>query len=224
MDSYDLKDEEQAKEYLENIGVEYRFQCYHEKNPEGCHRLGDFLETFEKSLEKARIVYKKNCDDYQYGHSCFKYANYCFVGRGGEKEPKEAYKYYEKGCDQDFASACLNGGLMQLSDKFFPNPNTLKARKLLEKACDSNNAKSCQHMCGLYISGKAGKRDMKKAFEFASKGCDLGDRYACANVSIMYSKGDGVEKNQEQAERFKEIAKNIQKQEQTIERNIRGGE
>ena len=35
INSYDLKDEEQAKEYLEKIGIEYRFQCYHEKNPEG---------------------------------------------------------------------------------------------------------------------------------------------------------------------------------------------
>ena len=32
---YDLKDEEQVKEYLKNIGIEYRYQCYQEKNPEG---------------------------------------------------------------------------------------------------------------------------------------------------------------------------------------------
>ncbi len=28
-----LKDEEEVKQYLENLGVEYRFGCYHEKNP-----------------------------------------------------------------------------------------------------------------------------------------------------------------------------------------------
>ena len=31
----DLKDKEQVKEYLENLGTEYRFHCYHEKDPEG---------------------------------------------------------------------------------------------------------------------------------------------------------------------------------------------
>lgn len=36
---YDLKDEEQAKAYIERIGVEYRFQCFHEKSPEGKDRM-----------------------------------------------------------------------------------------------------------------------------------------------------------------------------------------
>ena len=29
----DLKNEEEVKEYLENLVTEYRFGCYHEKNP-----------------------------------------------------------------------------------------------------------------------------------------------------------------------------------------------
>jgi hypothetical protein len=32
---YDLKNEDEAKEYIKNIGTEYRYWCYHEKNPEG---------------------------------------------------------------------------------------------------------------------------------------------------------------------------------------------
>jgi len=31
----DLKNEEEVREYLENLGVEYRFGCYHEKSPKG---------------------------------------------------------------------------------------------------------------------------------------------------------------------------------------------
>jgi len=37
--AFNLKDEEETKEYIENLGVEYRFGCYHEKKPEG-----NFLE------------------------------------------------------------------------------------------------------------------------------------------------------------------------------------
>lgn len=33
--AYDLRDEKQAKEYLKNIGIEFRFQCYSEKSAEG---------------------------------------------------------------------------------------------------------------------------------------------------------------------------------------------
>lgn len=33
--AYDLKDEESIKEYIENLGIEYRFSCYHEKRPDG---------------------------------------------------------------------------------------------------------------------------------------------------------------------------------------------
>lgn len=33
--AFDLKDETEVKEYIEKLGVEYRFGCYSEKNPEG---------------------------------------------------------------------------------------------------------------------------------------------------------------------------------------------
>lgn len=42
--SVNFKDESEVKEYLNNIGIEYRFGCYSEKKPEGmltivCFRL-----------------------------------------------------------------------------------------------------------------------------------------------------------------------------------------
>lgn len=33
--AFDLKDESEVKDYIEKLGVEYRFGCYSEKNPEG---------------------------------------------------------------------------------------------------------------------------------------------------------------------------------------------
>lgn len=32
---YNLKDEEEVKQFLENLGTEYRFGCFSEKKPEG---------------------------------------------------------------------------------------------------------------------------------------------------------------------------------------------
>lgn len=35
MSGFDLKSESEVKEYLNNLGIEYRFGCYSEKKPEG---------------------------------------------------------------------------------------------------------------------------------------------------------------------------------------------
>ena len=35
--SWDLKKEEDVKQYLSNLNVEYRFGCYSEKKPEGTY-------------------------------------------------------------------------------------------------------------------------------------------------------------------------------------------
>lgn len=33
--TYNLKNEEEVKEYVKNLGTEYRFGCFSEKKPEG---------------------------------------------------------------------------------------------------------------------------------------------------------------------------------------------
>lgn len=53
-------------------------------------------------------------------------------------------------------------------------------------------------------------KDMLKAFAFAYKACELKNMYACANVSQMYMRGEGTEKNNEKAEKYKQIAMEMQ--------------
>lgn len=33
--AFDFKKEEDVKDYIDNLGIEYRFSCYQEKNAEG---------------------------------------------------------------------------------------------------------------------------------------------------------------------------------------------
>lgn len=40
-------DEKETEEYIENLGIEYRFSCFHERDPEG-----------ETSLNKRFVVFK----------------------------------------------------------------------------------------------------------------------------------------------------------------------
>lgn len=141
--SVNFQNQDEVKDYLQNIGTEYRFGCYSEKNPEcklfvyinikhdariylffllltfaACHLLGDYLETIRKDYEKARIVYQSNCNDYNYPRSCLKYGNYAFIGKGksGVKgNPAEALQYYEKGCGLGDSDNCLHSGLINVS-------------------------------------------------------------------------------------------------------------
>lgn len=220
---YDLADEDQAKEYLEKLGIEYRFQCFHEKLPDGCHRLADFLEAFKKDLTKARTVYQSNCDEGKYGHSCFKFGNYNLLGKAGEKDMETAIEYYKKGCDYKYGPSCHNMGLMLHGGKT-GKKDFLEAEKYFLKGCEEKDKKSCNMLSAYYITGKEGiEKDMQKAFKYGLMACEMGHMYSCANVSQMYRKGEGVDKNPELAEKFKERAKELFKNETQSQRTITFG-
>ncbi|CAG9854446.1 unnamed protein product [Phyllotreta striolata] len=231
--AYNFKSESEVKEYINNLGIEYRFGCYSEKKPEVCHLLADFLESIKKDFEKAGKVYKTNCDDYKYGKSCLKYGTYSLLGRGSKKADfKIAYDYFEKGCNLDEPDSCLNQGLLLVTknDKPEVKQDVQKGMRILEKACKYENANACYYLSGMYIVGikkdnlpgsltdKGNSddyqvaKDMTRAFEFALKGCNLGNMYSCANLSQMYAKGEGVEKNQKLADEYKSKALDMQKE------------
>jgi len=225
--AYNLKDEEDTKKYIENLGVEYRFGCYHEKKPEVCHLLGDFFEAIKKDWEKAGKLFAVNCNDYNYGHSCFKYGNYLFIGKGGAKQDhNKAAEYYDKGCNLKFSEACLHAGLMRTSANSTLEKDHKTAYENFEAGCTMNNGMSCFYVSGMFIAGVKDlfARDMGKAFEYSVKACHLGNMYACSNLSQMYRKGEGVTKNEQKADEYKAIALEMQDQVVKQFRTIQFGE
>ena len=210
--AYDLKDEAQAKEYLDNLGIEYRFQCYKENLPDGCHRLGDFLEAFRSDVAKAQTVFEMNCSDNKYGHSCFKAGNYRLTGRGDkEKDQEKAFEFFKIGCDSKFGNSCHNAGLTHLllsqADK---KKDYLGAIDYFKKGCEFGSKDSCYELSAMYLQGKEGiGKDMSQALNYSTKACDQGHIYGCVNVSVMYKKGDGVSKDLDMAEKFKQKAKKL---------------
>lgn len=128
-----------------------------------------------------------------------------------------AFDYYKKACDLNYPDACLHVGVMQTTKEKshgkdnkeikIDYPNGLKA---LEKACAGGNIMGCFFASSIYITGAEGvPEDKKKASELAVTACDGGNIYACVNLSRMYKNGDGVEKNEEKANLFKEKARDI---------------
>uniref|UniRef100_A0A224YWJ6 Cytochrome c oxidase assembly factor 7 n=1 Tax=Rhipicephalus zambeziensis TaxID=60191 RepID=A0A224YWJ6_9ACAR len=210
---YDLQKEEDVKEFLKNLGIEYRFECFKEKKPDGCHRLGDYLEAIKKDFARACNVYKNNCDDYHYGKSCFKYANYRLVGKGSAMDKVEAQRYYHLGCEAGHAKACFGVGLGVTSPDSGLEQDVTKGLAFFSKACDMGSADGCYFASSLYITGREGlPRDMRRAFEFAVRACDLKNMQACSNVSLMYARGHGVKKDASQAERYRAVVNDYNEQ------------
>ncbi|GBP43334.1 Cytochrome c oxidase assembly factor 7 homolog [Eumeta japonica] len=231
---FDFKREEEVKEYIENLGIEYRFGCFKEKKPQVCHLLGDYLESIKRDFEKAGKVYRSNCLDHNYGKSCLKIGNYTLIGKGlltGDAEA--ALPYFEKGCELGDPTSCLHAGLLLAGagPNFKVKKDIPRGYNYLKKSCDADDDKACQYLSGMYLVGVPRdyknfnphkpeenknvdfliKPNPKEAFKFALKACECGNIYACANVSMMYNKGDGVEKNPELAEKYKTITLELQK-------------
>lgn len=181
-------------------------------------------------------MYRSNCDDYGYGKSCLKFGHYSFLGKGkassNEKgDPKQAYTYYEKGCELKDGDCCLHSGLIMVSKSMTSSieRDVMKGFESLTKSCKMDNGTACFYLSGMHISGVLKKenmdkkatadpsefivqKDMKKAFDYAARACELNNMYACANLSQMYSRGDGTDKNEKKADQYKKKAMEMQEE------------
>jgi len=214
----DLKDPEDVKEYLDNLGTEYRFGCYQERDPKACHLLGDYLEGIKKDFSKAFKIYQTNCVEYKHGHSCHKAAGYKYLGKATNKNVDESYDFFRQGCDLGHNASCLNAGIFDASSASAKNyertqpPDPVLASVLYKKACDDGDLpEGCHRYAALFIRGIKGKleKNMTEAFKYSLKACELGSLGGCVNVSMMYGKGDGVEKDPDASKAYAKIAEEM---------------
>lgn len=216
------KNKDELKKFLENLGIEYRYGCFEENNPESCHLLGDYLLSIDKARAKAAQVYKTNCDDNKYGLSCDAYGRMAFRGQGMEgPDLPLALQYFIKGCDLNEPRSCYHGGQMlgvkdrNVNEAITPDPD--KSLTMLKKAClMGKQPAACTLVHSFYLRGFHGKpADLGMAAKFAQIACDQDEHTACFNLSRMYHLGDGVPADQEKStyyrERAKEIARGIRK-------------
>ncbi|XP_028047691.1 LOW QUALITY PROTEIN: uncharacterized protein LOC105834862 [Monomorium pharaonis] len=149
--AYDLKNEEDVKEYLKNLHIEYQYGCYSEKKPEVCHLLGDFYEAVKLDMEKAASIYKTTCDQYNYARSCTKFGDFKAIGKGCKKDIPTAYEYMSKGCEFNDKDGCLHAGVLATSKHEVGEKDRATqihaGAKYLRKACDMYNSdKACFYL------------------------------------------------------------------------------
>ncbi|KYN50217.1 PREDICTED: cytochrome c oxidase assembly factor 7 homolog [Cyphomyrmex costatus] len=214
--AYDLKNEEEVKEYLKNLHIEYQFGCYNEKKPEVCHLLGDFYEAVKMEIEKAASLYKTTCDQYNYARSCAKFGDFKVIGKGCNKDIPTGYKYLSKSCELNDEYGCLHAGVLGTSKSDVGEKDRATqihaGAKYLKKACDMYNMdKACFYLSGIYLGGLENviEKNYKEAYKLSLKSCELGNPYACANLSQMHTRGEGAQKNPELAAIFKKRATDL---------------
>jgi len=211
----DLSSEEEVKEYLNNLGIEYRFGCYSEKNPKACQLLGEFMESISRETSKAFQVFESNCIANKFGPSCNKAGHYKIIGLGDvEADPDLGYKYLVQGCDSNFGKACFLAGMfhtLKLPQKITTEQNVRTATRMFERGCELDHATSCQFYANNLL--KPGlDQNLTKAAEVFEKACNMGAYPACHNISVMYRKGDGVVQNSVLADKYMNQAQSIHEQ------------
>ncbi|CAK9304188.1 unnamed protein product [Gordionus sp. m RMFG-2023] len=168
------------------------------------------MHVLRKIGMNANKIFKRNCDLYNTGRSCYKYGKYLYMGIGIKKDEKKALEYLDLGCKYNFGKSCHIAAC--LSKSLDSEKNLSKSLEYLEQGCKNNNDLSCQTLSSIYITGnKIISKNMQLALIYAQKGCVLNNPQSCVNLSIMLKNGDGCDVDLEKSEFYKQKALQIQK-------------
>lgn len=211
---YDLRDEKQVKEYMGRLLTEYSFQCNHEKDSDGCQRLGDFYEMYQQQFDKSYKVFEKNCTDNSHARSCYKLGIYKQLGRKCDQNIQEAYSHYITACEakQPLASACFQAAaVLTTGDVSCTSDPKKQVFHLLSRGCELEDAKSCYQLAAIY-NKQGSEEDLKNSVNYLRLACDQHDYLpACSSLSYMYRKGLGTVKDLTMAKRYRKMAESMKR-------------
>uniref|UniRef100_H3A7C9 Cytochrome c oxidase assembly factor 7 n=1 Tax=Latimeria chalumnae TaxID=7897 RepID=H3A7C9_LATCH len=223
----DFQNEEEVKQFLNNIGIEYSYQCHKEKDPEDCLKRVKLL-FIQKSSDSHIFLIKTNSKKILYsGH----YLNFFFpllISGGIAQDLKAAYDCFLKSCakgGKKSIDACHNVGLLAHDGRALGNkPDPTVARDYYTKACNGSFAASCFNLSALYLQGAPGiPKDMSQALKYSLRACDLGHIWGCANASRIYKLGDGTAKDDAKAEALKNRARALHTEQQKASQQLKFG-
>ncbi len=114
---------------------------------------------------------------------------------------REALKWYEKSVAQGYAEA-----QDQLARVILKN-NPKRGFKLFQQAAKQGHSQAKHFLGKLYISGKAGTKDVKKGFQLIHEIALTGDEWAQYDLGTLYEKGLGTKKDLIEAYKWYLIAR-----------------
>ncbi|KAJ7423955.1 Cytochrome c oxidase assembly factor 7A [Willisornis vidua] len=161
-------DEEEVRAYLENLHVEYSYQCYKEKDADGGLEpdLKAAYKSFLKSCEKGG---KKSVN------ACHNVGLLAHDGRvnNDKPDPVVARDYYTKACDGNFAPSCFNLGVIYLQGAPGVPKDMGSALKYSLKACELGHIWACANASRMYKLGDGVEKNDAKAEELKNRAKQL---------------------------------------------------
>lgn len=131
----------------------------------------------------------------------------------------QGIQFLTKACDMNNATACfyLSGLHIAGVETKESTPTAASAEKRygISSSPGQQSTASQQAPTSAAPAATAAKdfivaKDMVKAFGFAYKACELKNMYACANLSQMYARGEGTAKDEQNAEKYRKLALEMQ--------------
>lgn len=162
--SLDLQKESDVKDYLEKLGIEYRFGCYSEKRPEG---------EFIAGRQYRHCVYIRNpnseCDFVFISISNFLLESIVCHLLGDylesiKKDFEKASKVYRSNCDDyGYSRSCYKFGNYSFLGKGRSGGKSCASEALTyyEKGCNLKDADSCLHS-GLMLVSRSPQENVKR--------------------------------------------------------------
>jgi TPR repeat protein len=117
-------------------------------------------------------------------------------GLGVVKDEKQAFEWYKKAADQEYAAAQNNLGWMYYNGVV---GDKRQAFELFQKAANQEYAAAQTNLGTMYYKGEGVDKDVNTAFKWLQKAADQGDGGAQSNLGWMYYNGLGVVGDKSQA-------------------------
>ena len=119
-------------------------------------------------------------------------------GKGTEKNPAEAQKYYLLGCERNLGAACGNLGLMHYSGEAGKKDDEA-AFAMIKKSCELKYLNGCADYSSFLRVGIGTDPDLTLSRKIAATACNDGSPQACHTYGQAAIRGQGGEKDYEQA-------------------------
>nr|VZI43182.1 unnamed protein product [Spirometra erinaceieuropaei] len=226
-----FKSEAETEEYLDELGLKFRYACTKEKDPIQCHSLGLWLETFKRNWVEAESIYRDNCFTRRFPESCTKYAFLkLFGGEGITRDKQLAFEALKFGCHVAGDARCCQTAGEQLLDGVIPdNENFDQAAEFFKLGSQRGLPVSSYYLGSLYYARAQRQRSAdirqsgsvsrprseaelqlrKNALQYWVTACEKRHELACRNVARAYHIGDAVEKDEELSAKYMKLAENI---------------
>jgi len=154
----------------------------------------------DQNVEAALEAFETACDANE-PMGCHFFGKAAENGDGIDKDFMRALGLYDKACKMALPEACFDQGMLAYHNAELGG--AASALKHFASACDGGAPRGCTALGNLTLSGEGGATaDAKQALTLFRKACEAGEAQGCYAAGYLCAKGQGVEVDNEDAERL----------------------